>query len=315
MIHWSSSTIGRFIDESGKESSTMDDTVMGQVILFPQNIEDYGISHQSSSKNLRNRTSINSNASDDYPSLSITDEISTVDSTLNDQTIKAQPKKTLSNASTSNDTLSSKIHVKIGRSSTEAHSPGCFLPPKSPSEHARRGSAPSSIEGQHFNIPKWLYEDVPDPDSHDWGDNLGGLIGLFISEKAKSTDPRPIELEVIREADQIVAQNVHDKARRLTPELVHQRSYQDSDGYLVPPGLGFIDSEVASLNSVSSLPIHPNYVGPVFRSIPTWIPIRPIYIASFMLIFTVTLNIMIIASSIRAWGIMPNCSDENRIPQ
>jgi hypothetical protein len=76
-------------------------------------------------------------------------------------------------------------------------------------------------------------------------------------------------------------------------------------------GTGYLDVEVESIISRrSSLSADPHYVGPVFRSIPAWIPIRTIYVALFFLLVTSTLNIMILVSSITQWFKMPRCSTE-----
>jgi hypothetical protein len=190
-------------------------------------------------------------------------------------------------------------------------------------------SRKKSIE---YGIPDWLYEDVPDPDAEDWG-KLNGILGILDPEKEKSSkrpEPPSIQLDELSDnkpvnstIKKIFSDEVWESSTDLSLETfssiqqptIFPQISTDSQAELLGnsfgQGLGFIDVEVESINSRrSSLPVHPQYFGPVFRSIPTWIPIRTIYIASFLLILTLVLNLTIIGTSISQWDKVPECSTE-----
>ena len=177
------------------------------------------------------------------------------------------------------------------------------------------------------NKPNWFYEDVPDPDAEDWG-KLDGILSVLNPDT-----PNQVQNDVIQAENPVVrVEDVGDEISTthtidVSSMALHQLESSSSiplQSFFVPKdsqqklidsqasdGTGYLDVEVESIISRrSSLSADPHYVGPVFRSIPAWIPIRTIYVALFFLLVTSTLNIMILVSSITQWFKMPRCSTE-----
>lgn len=357
-IHWSSETIGKFIDESGRGTTNPsqifektsdlhvgDDCSDNIDLEQTEHYAGYGESNSINLKPLGNETlrirtpTRGVGEMDKSNSLTLSKDDTVTNSpqkvNLNSRKLDNPAIIPLDNFIASDKIDESSTYLnpesKISRSVSEGrrNNPSAkrqsveFL-----STHIHRGRrasadayiptkrAPSPGSNIGPNDYDWLNEDVPDPDAEDWG-TLQGILSILNPEKSLRDDPPIIQLEEVAAEGlsantlSIVDHNLDNVASIQQQRLFSPKDSQQQLLHSEPviEGLGYIDDEVESIASrSSSLPTHPHYVGPVFRSIPSWIPIRTIYIALFLLLVTLALNIIIIVSSISQWSNMPQCS-------
>lgn len=351
-IHSSSKTIGKFIDESGsripsrRPGLVADQSELRLGIDSSENIEleemqesqGYGGSIQHAGKNnLRNRTSTRSSNESTSPHSPSREEhtvktlhpVSTTENKLLE--VPYSPKFDISQMgmggalmvpkiSRVSRSLSERPRAKdMNSSSTTGLSPETFSHRRASADEYLHRQMSDSIR----NTPIWYYEDVPDPDAEDWG-KLKGILSVLNPEKHKHEENPVIHLEEVKDdidtIKTVATISIPDHQLENASSSLQQRFFvpKDSQQELLNSeatgGLGYVDSELESITSRnSSLPADPRYVGPIFRSLPSWIPIRTVYVALFLFLITSALNIMIVVFSITQLGEMPQCSTEKEI--
>ena len=152
--------------------------------------------------------------------------------------------------------------------------------------------------------PIWLQEDVPDPDAEDL--------------------PRKISLtpSAIFNLRNTYSEHPGSPPKQTFPALNHHGSEVNLLSASVSQsdtGLGVIDNDFDSISSehsreepqrapsynpnkgvhrAVSLPFNPDFVSPAFRSIPAWIPLRTVHVATFLVGVTVILSLANIVFSL-----------------
>lgn len=346
-IHWSSETIGRFIDESGQgssypsrrsafiQASNQGDAAFSEKIEL-EVLRDSSVFGESNlikikhagKEAVRKRNSTKSSHEPTSPSSSQEQPVAEFPSNSQIKSLELPSKPILDTTSgvhlMRRELLLAPKEPRVSRSLSEnPKSKNRSLSTATPhSVHARRLSAGDerpfrrlTQDDTEDNKPNWFYEDVPDPDAEDWG-KLDGILSVLNPEPPNQKDDHAIQEEIPAALEAEIKGKspiINAPSSSLPITFVPKDSQQELLNTEDSSGMGYVDFELESIESVgSSLPADPQYFGPVFRSIPTWIPIRTIYIALFLFLVTTVLNVMIVVSSINQWNTMPQCSTKDK---